>query len=399
MRFVSVIAVVKKTPADGFPIPRIFTTFCGESLVQFHSASQHSAPFASSRHTMIDLQGSIPAFIAITEGKVHDVNALDWIVFEPGAFYVMDRAYVDFARLARVDGAGAFFVTRAKSNMSFYVRESRVVDKSTGLRADQIIRLNGQRTKKLYPRDLRRISYLDSKTGKTLVFLNNNFLIKAIIVSKIYKARWQIELFFKWLKQNLRIKAFYGTSENAVKTQIWIAVSTYLLVAILNKQLKPDQSMSRILQVLSVNAFSKDPIYQLLMINDTRDDEVYVHNQLMLNNFYLESSDCSHQIIDAVFGPRPGNPPGLGPFISTLITYHQRLAPTGQALRRKNPLRHSQLNTFPNTCPKTTKSIPKPALERRPHSPGNDGGGLIPGQGRGRAGSSQIDNLRLYTSS
>ena len=159
-------------------------------------------------HAMIDLQGSIPAFVAITEGKIHDVNALDWIVFEPGAFYVMDRAYVDFARLARVDEAGAFFVTRAKSNMSFYVRESRVVDKSTGLRADQIIRLNGQRTKKLYPRDLRRISYLDSETGKTLVFLTNNFMIKAIIVAKMYKARWQIELFFKWLKQNLRIKAF-----------------------------------------------------------------------------------------------------------------------------------------------------------------------------------------------
>ena len=245
-------------------------------------------------HAMIDLQGSIPAFVAITEGKIHDVNALDWIVFEPGAFYVMDRAYVDFARLARVDEAGAFFVTRAKSNMSFYVRESRVVDKSTGLRADQIIRLNGQRTKKLYPRDLRRISYLDSETGKTLVFLTNNFVIEAIIVAKIYKARWQIELFFKWLKQNLRIKAFYGTSENAVKTQIWIAVSTYLLVAILNKQLKLDQSMSRILQVLSVNAFSKNPIFQLLMINDTRDDEINVHNQLMFNDFKLDSSAITY---------------------------------------------------------------------------------------------------------
>ena len=236
-------------------------------------------------HAMIDLQGSIPAFVAITEGKVHDVNALDWIVFEPGAFYVMDRAYVDFARLARVDGAGAFFVTRAKSNMSFYVRESRVVDKSTGLCADQIIRLNGQKTKQRYPRDLRRISYLDAETGKTLVFLTNNFVIEAIIVAKIYKARWQIELFFKWLKQNLRIKAFYGTSENAVETQIWIAVSTYLLVAILNKQLKLDQSMSRILQVLSVNAFSKDTIYQLLVINDTSKVDIDTHNQLMFNGF------------------------------------------------------------------------------------------------------------------
>jgi hypothetical protein len=236
-------------------------------------------------HAMIDLQGSIPAFVAITEGKVHDVKALDWIVFEAGAFYVMDRGYLDFLRLARIDASRAFFVTRAKSNTSFYVRASRPVVKASGLRADQIIRLNGSKTKAHYSGDLRRISYLDPETGKTLVFLTNNFEIEAIVVTKIYKARWQIELFFKWLKQNLRIKAFYGTSENAVKTQIWIAMSAYLLVAILNKTLGIEQSMSRILQVISVNVFSKDTIHQLLMKYDTSDLLNYTPNQLMFSGF------------------------------------------------------------------------------------------------------------------
>lgn len=236
-------------------------------------------------HAMIDLQGSIPAFVAVTDGKVHDVNALDWIVFEAGAFYVMDRGYVDFARLKGVDAARAYFVTRAKSNMSFYVSASRPVEKGSGLRADQTIRLNGPKTRKLYPDALRRISYLDTETGKTLVFLTNNFEIEAIVVAKIYKARWRIELFFKWIKQNLRIKAFYGLSENAVKTQIWIALCAYLLVAILNKTLGIERSMSRILQIVSVNVFSKDPIHQLLMKDDTRDAPFDSPNQLMFNDF------------------------------------------------------------------------------------------------------------------
>jgi hypothetical protein len=222
-------------------------------------------------HTMIDLRGSIPVFIAITEGKVHDVNALDWIVFEAGAFYVMDRGYVDFRRLDRIRSASAFFVTRAKSNMSYYVKESRAVDKSTGLRCDQTIRLNDPKTKRHYPRDLRRISFFDTEARKLLVFVTNNFEVEAIVVAKIYKARWQIELFFKWIKQNLRVKAFYGLSENAVKTQIWIAACVYLMVAILNKTFGIGQSMSRILQVISVNVFSKDPIHQLLIKIDTRD--------------------------------------------------------------------------------------------------------------------------------
>lgn len=236
-------------------------------------------------HAMIDLNGSIPAFVAITEGKVHDVNALDWIIFEAGAFYVMDRGYVDFTRLARIHSALAFFVTRAKINMKYYVLESRPVDKSVGLRSDQTIRLNGAKTKHLYPRDLRRISFLDTEIGKRLVFITNNFEIEAIVIAKIYKARWQIELFFKWIKQNLRVKTFYGLSENAVKTQIWIAISTYLMVAILNKTLGIDQSMSRILQVISVNIFSKDPIHQLLMKTHTRDLTIDIPNQLIFKDF------------------------------------------------------------------------------------------------------------------
>lgn len=236
-------------------------------------------------HTVIDLQGFIPVFIAVTDGKVHDVNALDWIAFEPGAFYVMDRGYIDFVRLARIDLDRSFFVTRAKRNMRFYVRQSRAVDKLTGLRSDQTIRLTSPKSRRQHPGDMRRVSFRDAETGRLLVFLTNNFDIDAIVVAKVYKARWQIELFFKWIKQNLRIKAFYGLSENAVKTQIWIAASAYLMVAILNKTLETGQSMSRVLQVLSVNIFSKDPIHQLLMKDDTSEDLVDNSNQLMFNDF------------------------------------------------------------------------------------------------------------------
>jgi IS4 transposase len=233
---------------------------------------------------MIYLNGSIPAFVAISDGKVHDVNALDWIVFEAGAFYVLDRGYVDFKRLARIHAALAFFVTRSKTNMRLYVRESRPVDKSSGLRSDQTIRLNGPKIKTLYPHDLRRISFLDTETGTLFVFITNNFEIDASVVAKIYKARWQIELFFKWIKQTLRVKAFYGLSENAVKTQIWIAICVYLMVAILNKTLRIEQSMSRFLQVISVNVFSKDPIHELLMKTNTRELNIDTSNQLVFKD-------------------------------------------------------------------------------------------------------------------
>jgi IS4 transposase len=234
---------------------------------------------------MIDLRGSIPVFIAITPAAVHDVRILDRIIFEAGAFYVMDRAYVDFRRLARIASSSAFFVTRAKTNMRYYVKESHAVDKSTGLRSDQTIRLTGKRTKASFPCDLRRISYLDPETGKLLVFITNNFEITALVVARTYKSRWQIELFFKWIKQNLRIKAFFGLSENAVKTQIWTAISTYLMVACLNKSLGIDQSMSRILQVISVNIFSKESLHQLLANCDTRNSLIDTPNQLMFNGF------------------------------------------------------------------------------------------------------------------
>jgi len=255
------------------------------SMTLFPWARYQRSQAAIKLHAMIDLQGSIPAFVALTEGKVHDVNALDWIVFEAGAFYVIDRGYLDFTRLARIDHARAFFVTRAKSKLRYYVRASRKVDKSTGLRSDQTIRLTGVNTRQHFTAGLRRVSFRDPKTGKLLVFLTNNFDISALMVTKLYKSRWRIELFFKWIKQNLRIKAFYGTSENAVRTQIWIAVSTYLLVAILNKELQLAQSMGRTLQVLSVNVFSKDPIHQLLTINNTSNVEYGIHNQLMFNGF------------------------------------------------------------------------------------------------------------------
>ena len=236
-------------------------------------------------HTMIDLKGSIPVFISITAGSVHDVNILDDIAFEPGSIYAMDRGYVDFQRLYRIHQAGAFFVTRAKSNMAFYVSTSRPVDKTTGLRSDQRIGLKTNKSKCDYPEKLRRVRYTDAETGKSLVFITNHFGLPAITIAYIYKSRWHIELFFKWIKQNLRIKAFYGTSENAVKTQIWVAISVYLMVACLNKIHGFDENLSRILQVLSVNAFQKEPINQILTKLETRNDDLELRNQLMFNGF------------------------------------------------------------------------------------------------------------------
>ena len=215
-------------------------------------------------HTLIDLRGNIPCFIHITDGKTHDVNALDHLPVEPGAFYMMDRGYLDFARLRRFGHAAAFFVTRAKTNMDFARRASRPVDKQTGLRCDQDIRLRGVKSAKAYPESLRRIGYRDPETGRELVFLTNNFVLPALTFAQLYKSRWQVELFFKWIKQNLRIKAFYGYSDNAVRTQVWIAVGIYALILIVRKNFKSKRSPSEILQILSLSLFEKVPLQQAL---------------------------------------------------------------------------------------------------------------------------------------
>jgi hypothetical protein len=233
-------------------------------------------------HTLIDLRGPIPAMIAITEGKVADVRVLDDLVPEPGAFYVMDRGYVDFERLYRFTLAGAFYVTRYKKGIKLNRLESRPVDKSAGLRSDHIVWLRLDKSVKHYPDRLRRVSYRDPEDGKVLVFLTNNFDLPALTIAQLYKCRWQVELFFKWIKQNLRIKHFFGNSANAVKTQVWIAVCVYILVAILRKELRLHMSLSQILQVLSVNAFSQLPVAELLMKTQNQTETVDSPNQLML---------------------------------------------------------------------------------------------------------------------
>lgn len=227
------------------------------------------APFRQTKaavrlHTLLDLRGNIPTFLHITDGKFHEVNVLDILIPEPGAFYVMDRGFIDFIRLARIDQAGAFFVTRAKSNMRFRRRSAAAVDKSTGLRCDQTIVLTGYTSKQGTTQPLRRIRFKDPDTGKTLVFLTNHFGLPALTICHLYRLRWQVELFFKWIKQHLRIKTFYGNCENAVKTQIWTAVCTYLLVAIVRKRLKLEASMHEILQILSLSLFENTPLDQLL---------------------------------------------------------------------------------------------------------------------------------------
>jgi transposase len=215
-------------------------------------------------HTLIDLRGNIPCFLVITPGKVHDVNILDQLPLESGSFYVMDKAYVDFARLFRINQSGAFFVTRAKKGLAFKRLRSFPVDRYTGLRSDQLIRLTGPKTSKRYPLPMRRIAYRDPETGKRYVFLTNNLTLPAMTITQLYKRRWQIELFFKWIKMHLRIKAFYGTSENAVKTQVWTTVAIYVLVAIIKKELGLERSMYEILQILSISIFEKGPIDELL---------------------------------------------------------------------------------------------------------------------------------------
>jgi Domain of unknown function (DUF4372)/Transposase DDE domain len=214
-------------------------------------------------HTLLDLRGNIPCFIHVSEGSLHDVNALDELLIEPGAYYIMDRGFIDFARLHRFTINQAFFVIRAKENLDFRVNESRRVDPKRGVNADQTIRLRGPRSRQRYPVPLRRVSFTDRRSGKHLVFLTNNFTLAASTIAKLYKRRWQVELFFKWIKQYLRIKAFLGTTPNAVKTQVWIAVSVYVLVAILKKELKLEPTMGEILQVLSLSLFEKTLINQV----------------------------------------------------------------------------------------------------------------------------------------
>ncbi len=233
-------------------------------------------------HTLLDLRGSIPSFIQITDGKVHDVNILDQIIPEPGAFYILDRAYLDFSRLYTLHQCLAFFVTRAKKRFQFRRLYSHPIDKTTGLRCDQTILLTGFYPSKDYPEKLRRIRYVDPETEKRFVFLTNNFALPALTITQLHKCRWQVELFFKWIKQHLRIKAFYGTSQNAVKTQIWTAISVYVLVAIMKKQLNLDLSLYTILQILSVTIFEKVPLLQVLTEFNYKSRGTDLDKQLLL---------------------------------------------------------------------------------------------------------------------
>ena len=235
-------------------------------------------------HTLLDLRGNIPTFIHISDGKLHDVNVLDELIPEPASFYVMDRGYLDFARLYTIDLCAAFFVIRAKANFQFRRIYSHPIDKDTGLKCDQTIALTGPHTSKDYPEKLRRIKYHDAQTNKTLVFLTNSFTLPALTIAQLYRCRWQVELFFKWIKQNLRIKSFYGTTDNAVKTQVWIAVSVYVLVAIIKKRLRLDMSLYTILQILSVNVFERTSLLQILTDEHYKTETAEYHKQLTLFN-------------------------------------------------------------------------------------------------------------------
>ena len=233
-------------------------------------------------HTVLDLRGNIPSIIVITHGKVHDVHLLDQLNFEAGAFYVMDRGYLDFARLYQVGLALAFFVTRAKSNSTFNLLHSLDVDESAGVLSDQIITLKGFRSRQAYPEKLRRVRFLDAEHNKRYVFLTNNFALSAATIAQLYRCRWQVELFFKWIKQHLRIKTFYGTTPNALKTQIWIAISVYLLVAIVKKRLHLTASLYKILQITSVTVFEKTPLLLAFSAINLQEDDLDLANQLNL---------------------------------------------------------------------------------------------------------------------
>jgi hypothetical protein len=250
------------------------------SLFPWAKFRKHKA--AVKMHTLLDLHGNIPTFIRITSGAVHDVNLLDEILPEAGAIYVVDRGYIDFQRLFVFTLSSAFFVVRTKSNVLLQRRYSHPVDKSTGVRSDHIVILSAIDSAKVYPDTLRRVSYLDVKTRKRFKFLTNNFTLPALTIAQIYQSRWQVELFFRWIKQHLRIKAFYGTSENAVKTQIWIAVSVYVLVAIVRKRLGLEASLYQILQILSVTLFEKTPILRALQTHESQFDLPDYANQFNL---------------------------------------------------------------------------------------------------------------------
>jgi hypothetical protein len=254
-------------------------------LALFPWAKFRKRKAAVKMHTLLDLHGNIPTFIRITDGKVHDVNILDDLPIEADAFYVMDRGYVDFRRLYRFTLNGSFFVTRTKANILLQRRYSRPVDTSTGLRSDHTVILTTRGSASFYPDPLRRVTYCDPETGKRLKFLTNNFALPALTIAQIYKKRWEVESFFRWIKQHLRIKAFFGTSENAVKTQIWIAVSAYVLVAIVRKRMKIEASLYQLLQVFSVTLFEKTPILQALQVDDPQNDLCDSDNQLNLFDF------------------------------------------------------------------------------------------------------------------
>ena len=233
-------------------------------------------------HALLDLRGNIPSFIDITDANVHDVNILDRLIPEPGSIYIMDRAYLDFERLYHMHQCAAFFVIRKKTNTSFRRLYSSDVDRTTGVICDQIIALSGFYSRKAFPDKLRRVKYFDSDTGKRLNFFTNQFAFSAMTIADLYRCRWQVEIFFKWIKQHLRIKSFYGTSENAVKTQIWIAISVYVLVAIMKKRMQIDMSLYTILQILSITLFEKKPLLQVLTESDYKNQIATEHNQLKL---------------------------------------------------------------------------------------------------------------------
>jgi len=251
-------------------------------LSLFPWAHFRSAKAAIKLHTLLDLRGPIPSFVQVTDGKFPDVHMIDSLSIEPGAFYVMDRGYLDFARLHLLHRARAYFVIRAKANLSFRRRRSRPIQRSTGLRSDHTGVFCGHYARKDYPDPLRRVRYHDAETDRTLVFLSNHMDLAAETICALYKSRWQVELFFKWIKGHLRIKSFYGTSANAVKTQVWIAICVYTTIAILKKQLNLPQSLHSILQVLSVNAFEKVPMAELLMNSKSQDETTGACNQLLL---------------------------------------------------------------------------------------------------------------------
>ena len=258
------------------------TTTIDLSLKVFPWAHFRKAKAAVKMHTQIDLRGNIPSFIHVSDGKMHEVNVLDLMTPEPGSFSIMDRGFLDFARLYRLTQAGAFFVIRPKSNTAFQRVYSRSVDKTTGLRCDQTVRLTGVTSANDYPQYLRCVVFYDEENDKRLGFFTNNFELPALTIAQLYKCRWQVELFFKWIKQHLRIKAFFGRSENAVRTQLWIAVCVYALVAIVRKQVQSQATLFEILQVLSVSVFEKTPVNQLFSNIPSPNDEPIFHNQLEL---------------------------------------------------------------------------------------------------------------------